>query len=467
MNQMQTIIYAISYAFAIYLVIYATYLLCSVIVGALALNKEKQMRAIQNELKHNFYFPISILVPAYNEEVTIIETVTSLLHLEYHLYEIIVIDDGSQDNTSNLLIENFEMNAVHRPTRMKIPCQPVETVFETTIGKTKLTLIRKKNGGKGDALNMGINAASNPYVLCMDADSMLQKDSLVNIVKPLLEDDSIVAIGGMIQIAQCVTMKDGMITKYRMPNNPIVGMQVMEYMRSFLTSRILLDRFNGNLIISGAFGLFKKNIVIAVGGYDTDTLGEDMELVAKLHRYCRKNRIKYSIRYEPNAICWSQAPSRLRDIKAQRTRWHLGLLQCMVKYRDMFFNLSYGLLSFISYMYYLLFELMTPFIEVFGFALILFAYHMDILNVSYMIQFFLLYGFYGFVLTLTAFIQRIYISNTRLNFFDILKSIVFAIFEVLVFRYLLLFFRIFATFRYGKKKKQWGNIRRSKQNSEP
>lgn len=161
---------------------------------------------------------------------------------------------------------------------------------------------------------MGINASRYPYFICVDADSMLQKDSLERIVQPAMEDDAVVAVGGLIRVAQCIQIEeDGAALSYHLPWNFLTGMQVMEYDRSFLASRILLDGFNGNMIISGAFGLFKKDVVIAAGGYATDTLGEDMELVAKLHVFCRNNLHRYSIRYEPNAICWSQAPSTLGD----------------------------------------------------------------------------------------------------------------------------------------------------------
>ncbi len=293
--------------FFVYLLGYASYLFLSVSVGAYRLYHLDKMRRIKNELKHEYYFPVSVLVPAYNEEVTILDSVKSLLDLDYRLYEIIVVDDGSTDNTSRVLIDHFHMMKVNRPVRQSVPCQPLEAVYETEDTRVRLTLIRKKNGGKGDALNMGINAARFPYFLCIDADSMLQKDSLERIVQPAMEDDSVVAVGGRIRVAQCVKMEEGNVPSYHLPWNLLTCMQVMEYDRSFLASRILLDSFNGNLIISGAFGLFKKDIAVAVGGYDANTLGEDMELVVKLHVFCRNNQTPYSIRYEPNAICWSQA----------------------------------------------------------------------------------------------------------------------------------------------------------------
>lgn len=449
--------------FFLYLLFYASYLFLSVTAGAYKLYYQDKMRRIRNELKHPFYFPVSILVPAYNEEVTILDSVLSLLNLDYKLYEIIVVDDGSKDDTSKVLIDYFHMQESSRPIRKRIPCQPAEAVYEAPDTKVRLILVRKKNGGKGDALNMGINVSSNPYFLCLDADSMLQKDSLEKIVQPVMEDDSVVAVGGLIRVAQCVEMENGEVRAYHLPWNPLVSMQVVEYDRSFLASRILLDTFNGNLIISGAFGLFKKDVVVAAGGYDTNTLGEDMELVVKLHVFCRNNQLKYSIRYEPNAICWSQAPGSLRDLRKQRRRWHLGLFQCMMKYKEILFNHRFGLTGAISYVYYLLYELFSPIVEIFGVLSILLAWWVGILNVPFMIRFFVLYAVYGAVLTITAFFQRIYTQNLKVSFVDSVKACAMCVLENVFFRFVLDFVRATAFIGYKKKKRQWGDMTRQKQ----
>lgn len=452
----------ISAFFLVYLIFYASYLFLSVSVGAWKLYHQDKMRRIKNELKHPFYFPVSVLVPAYNEEVTILDSVESLLNLDYRLYEIIVVDDGSKDDTSRVMIEHFHMQKVNRPIRKVIPCQEQEAVYEAPGTRVKVTLIRKKNGGKGDALNMGINASQYPYFLCLDADSMLQSDSLERIVQPVMEDDRVVAVGGLIRVAQCVEMRDGEVVGYHLPWNPLTSMQVMEYDRAFLASRILLDAFNGNLIISGAFGLFNKEIVAAAGGYDAHTLGEDMELVVKLHAFCRSNKRRYSIRYEPNAVCWSQAPGSLNDLRKQRRRWHLGLFQSLMKYRTMFCNPRFGLIGFVSYLYYLLYELLSPVFEVLGLISILMAWWLGALNVGFMIRFFLFYAIYGAVLTMTAFFQRIYTQNLKIKGADILKACLMCVVENVFFRFLLDFVRATAFIGYRKRKNQWGQIKRQK-----
>ncbi|MBQ8390834.1 MAG: glycosyltransferase family 2 protein [Oscillibacter sp.] len=448
--------------FFLYLTFYASYLFLSVSVGAWRLYYQNRMRRIKNELKHQFYFPVSVLVPAYNEEVTILDSVESLMNLDYKLYEIIVVDDGSKDNTSQVLIDHFHMRQVSRPIRRTIPCQPQEAVYEAPGTRVKLTLVRKKNGGKGDALNMGINASQYPYFLCLDADSMLQRDSLERIVQPVMEDDSVVAVGGLIRVAQCVHMVDGVVQDYRLPWNLLTTMQVMEYDRSFLASRILLDAFNGNLIISGAFGLFNKEVVVAAGGYDPKTLGEDMELVVKLHVFCRHNMRKYSIRYEPNAVCWSQAPGSLSDLRKQRRRWHLGLFQSLAKSRVMFCRPRFGLVGSVSYLYYLFYELLSPWIEIIGLFTTLLALFMGLLDLSFAIRFYLFYAFYGAILTMTAFFQRIYTQNQKISGGDIVKACVMCVVENVFFRFVLDFVRATAFIGYKKKKNQWGQIKRRK-----
>lgn len=451
---------AVGIFFLLYLLIYATYLLMSVTIGAWRLYQLDRMRNIKNELKHEFYFPVSILMPAHNEEVTILASVQSLLDLKYRLYEIIIIDDGSKDNTTKVLVDHFHMKQVNRPIRQKVACQKEKIIYETENEKVKITLIRKKNGGKGDALNMGINASLYPYFLCIDADSMLQKDSLERIVQPVMEDDCVVGVGGLIRVSQCVTMEGGDVLGYHLPWNLLTSMQVMEYDRSFLASRIFMDGFNGNLIISGAFGLFKKDVVMAVGGYDQNTLGEDMELVVKLHMFCKSNMEKYAIRYEPNAVCWSQAPSSIGDLRKQRRRWHLGLFQCMMKYRRMFLNPRFGLVGTVSYLYYLLYELFSPQVEITGLIITLIAGFTGLLNWPFMIKFYLLYAVYSAILTITAFFQRIYTQNLKISKGDVLKACVICFVENIFFRFFLDFVRATAFLGYKNKKNQWGKIKR-------
>lgn len=450
--------------FILYLIGYSTFLFLSVLVGSSELYKIHKQKRLQNILPNDYFLPISIIVPAYNEEITVVETVKSLLELDYRLYEIIVVDDGSKDNTANEVINAFNMHPVLRPIRRRIACQPEEFIYETHGTKVPLTVIRKKNGGKADALNMGINAANYPYFICMDADSVLQYDSLKNISEPVLRNRNVAAVGGLVRLSNDVELENCRVKKYRLPKNILAAMQVLEYDRSFLASRILFDKFNGSLIISGAFGLFKKDLVIETGGYDSGTMGEDMELVVKLHEYCRANNIDYKICYATDAICWTQAPEKTGDLKKQRKRWHLGLFQSMYKHRKMLCNPKFGAVSFISYLYFLIYELLSPFIEIFGVFTILLAFCVNLINVPFMVLFFLIYAVFGSVLSLTAFFSRMYTSNLKVTFKDALKACFLCVFEITCLRFVLAWVRATAFIGYKKKKLQWGRIERKKIN---
>jgi len=417
------------------------------------------MVRFKNKLDHDD-LPVSVLIPAYNESVAIVNSVTSLLALEYQLYEIIVVDDGSEDDTAQKLIDEFDMKLVNRPIDHVLGCQPEEAIYESIVEGVPITLIRKKNGGKGDALNMGINASRYPYFICMDADSRLQTDSLKEIVEPVFEDDTVVAVGGMILISQCVQIEDGRAVRYRLPSNLLVCMQAVEYNRSFLASRIFMDTFNGNLIISGAFGLFKKSTVVAAGGYSPDNLGEDMELVLKLHGFCRNNGMKYRMSYQPSAICLTQAPTSFQDLRTQRRRWHIGLLQSMFSHRRIMFNLKFGLVSFFSYLYYLAYELLSPIIEIFGILTIILAAYMGVLNVGYMVVFLVVYAIFGSIISLSAFSQQIYTQKFRVSLLDMLKTLFLCILEFVFFRYVLVIVRLVAFIRFRKNKNTWGKIKR-------
>ena len=450
--------------FFLYLLGYSTFLFLSVIVGASRLYRDKEYELLQNKLWQSYYVPVSILVPAYNEEVTVVDTVRSLLALDYKLYEIVIMDDGSSDDTTRGLVEAFHMQRVERPIRRQLKCQPAEAVYEAHGEKVPITLVRKKNGGKADSLNMGINCARYPYFICMDADSVLQYDSLERIVRPVLENRDVVAVGGSVRPANGVVIKDGRVVKYRLPKNLLACMQALEYDRSFLAARILLDRFNGNLIISGAFGLFEKRTVIAAGGYDAGTMGEDMELVVRLHEFCRANHRPYQIKYAADAVCWSQAPEKLRDLSKQRKRWQRGLFQSMWGHREIACNPRYGVIGTVSYVYFLLYELLSPYIEIFGVVTILLSIVMDMLNVRYMVLYFAVYALYGALLSLTAFFSRIHTVDMKLSAGDMCKALLLCLFEITFLRFHLAVVRATAFIGYKKNRLNWDKLARQKLN---
>ncbi len=446
--------------FLTYLVGYSIFLILSVTVGSVSLYEQRRRQSLYNTIEHDYYFPISIIVPAFNESKTVVDTVKSLLDLDYRLYEIIIVDDGSTDGTAECLVNHFGLARLDRPIRKRIFCRPEEAIYVSYQQKVPITLIRKQNGGKADALNMGINASEYPYFICMDADSILQADALTNIARPVMEQNDVIACGGLVRIVNDVVIEKGRLIDYRMPRNLLLCLQILEYDRTFLAARLLFDKFNGNLIISGAFGLFQKEMVVCVGGYDAQTIGEDMELVIKLHDFCRANRIPYHIKYAADAVCWSQAPDNLKDLKKQRRRWHIGLFQSLTIHRELLFNPVHGMLSFISFLYFVIYELLSPYIEMLGILSILVAIHYNLINVPYMILFFAIYAVFGGVMSLTAFFSRIYAMHIKLRPKDMLKAILLCLIENIGLRAVLMFTRLTAFVGYRKNKTNWGAMQR-------
>lgn len=453
-DKVRTILTYAETFFIIYMFTYCTFLFISVIVGSNELFESIKKKMLRNEIHHDYYVPISIIVPAYNEEITITETVKSLQNLKYKIYEIIVVNDGSADTTSETIIKNFELKEVMKPIRNRLRCKNALSIYESEDGG--ITLINKENGGKADSINMGINASKYPYFVCMDADSILQKDSLTKIAIPVLENQDVVAVGSMIRISNDSIFEKGELIKMRLPKKLIPALQVLEYERSFLASRILLDKFNANLIISGAFGLFKKEAVINVGGYQEGSIGEDMELIVKLHSYYKSNKLPYQIKYAYDAICWTQAPERLSDLMKQRKRWHIGLFQSLIKHKK--------LIGSGSYLYYLIYELLSPFIELIGIGVTLLAVMFGLVEFKNMAIFFFVYIFFGAILTVISFLTRAFLSDVKIDKKDVVKAFILCIPETLCLRFILAWTRIFALFFYRGKKTKWGRIQRVKIN---
>jgi len=465
---LRLIIDLVNIFFFYYVFIYAIVFFISTISSLIELYEDKRKKRYLNKLsiqsKDN-YVPVSILVPAYNEESTIADCIESLAHQEYPYYEIIVIDDGSSDNTSNVVVDRFKLNRVARPMRRLVKCKKEESIYEGVINnKIKITLVRKENGGKADALNMGINLSKYPLFISLDADSILQKDSLNNIVMPYMEDDTTIAVGGNIKVSNSVVLDNGEVVKTLTPKNLLVIFQTIEYFRVFLTTRVWFNKFNGNLIISGAFGLFNKKAAINVGGYDTNTIGEDMDLVVKLHSFYRKNELPYSIKYSHKAICWSQVPEKYKDLKGQRRRWHIGLITSLFTHRYILLNPKYGLVGVFSFLYFAVFEMLSCIVDVFGLGLIILSYFLGYLNIDFLFTFLFVYIAYGIVISLASIILESYSFKNTLNLKSIFIYTIFSALESFGYRQLSGWFRLSGFIGYRKRKHQWSKISRKSQN---
>jgi len=364
-------------------------------MGELSLSK------IQGAATADVMPPISLIVPAYNEELTIINSIQALLQLDYPEYEIIVINDGSTDNTFQKIIDYFELKPFPEAYRQRLKTQPVKQ-FYTNKQRHKLRFIDKENGGKADAINVGINASRYPLFCTVDADSILQHNSLQRIVQPFLDDPSTVASGGTVRVVNGCSVKKGFMYKAGLPKNYLALFQIVEYIRAFLFGRLGWSPMNALLIISGAFGLFHKETVVSVGGYSADTIGEDMELVVRLHRLLRKRKQKYRITFVPDPICWTEAPESLRVLQHQRIRWQRGLAESLSKNMGLLFHPKSGALGFLAFPFMMFFEWLGPVVEVFGYIIITVGFATDFINLhTFLVLMGIAVGF-GILLSVTA-----------------------------------------------------------------
>jgi cellulose synthase/poly-beta-1,6-N-acetylglucosamine synthase-like glycosyltransferase len=311
--------------------------------------------------------PITLVAPAYNEEPTCVESVRSLLTLEYPEYEILVVNDGSSDGTLERLRTAFNLQPASRIPTASLESEPVRQVYRSR-RHPNLWVLDKENGGKADALNAGINFCRTPLFCAMDADSLLERGALVRIVRPFLEDDTTVAAGGILRIANGCVVKQGQVTDVRLPRNVWARFQVLEYLRAFLSGRMGWDALDATLVISGAFGIFRRATVVEAGGYATDTVGEDMELVVRLHRHCSEQGIPYRISFVPDPVAWTECPESLAVLSRQRDRWQRGLFQSLMRHRVMLFNRRYGRAGLLAFPYFFFLEMLGPVIEGAGYT---------------------------------------------------------------------------------------------------
>jgi cellulose synthase/poly-beta-1,6-N-acetylglucosamine synthase-like glycosyltransferase len=310
--------------------------------------------------------PISLVVPAYNESKSIVTSIKALLQLEYPDFEVIVVNDGSTDDTLEKLIDAFQLYPYPEAYRVQVPCRTVRATYRS-VRYRNLRVVNKENGGcKADASNAGVNICRYPLVAIVDADGVLQRDSLSRAVRPFLENPETVAAGGAVRIANGCRVRDGFLEEVGLPRNYLALVQVIEYLRAFLFGRMGWEPIGAVLIVSGAFGVFKRTTLIEVGGFDPQAVGEDMELIVRIHRKLKRARRRYHIGFIPDPVCWTDAPERLKDLASQRTRWHHGLGQALMLNKSLFFDPRGGTVSWLAIPFYVLFELLGPVIEAVG-----------------------------------------------------------------------------------------------------
>jgi len=404
--------------------------------------------------------PISLLMPAYNEAETIVQSVRSLLTLRYSDYEIVVINDGSSDSTLVRLVVAFDLERVERVPTSTVPSANVRQIYRSK-DHPNLLVVDKENGGKADALNAGLNYSRGAIFCAMDADTLLEVDALARVARPFLEDSSTIAVGGIVRIANGCLVEDGTIEDIRLPRELLPRFQVLEYLRSFLASRVGWDAFGATLIISGAFGAFRRSTVEAVGGFDTGTVGEDMELVVRLHRHCRDNNIPYQITFIPDPVAWTEAPVEISQLASQRNRWQRGLAQVLVRHRGMIGRPRYGVPGVVAMPYFVVFELLGPVIELLGWLAFVLAIVLGNASLAYIAAFLVLTVFLGSALSVAAVALEELSFRRYRRFRDLLMLLRLALVESLGYRQLSTIWRLSGLWSAVRNDRSWGEMKRS------
>src|SRR3989475_685725 len=403
--------------------------------------------------------PITILVPAHNESATIESSVTAILTLEYRNFEIIVVNDGSKDDTLERLRHAFELYEVPRTYPEGIASKPLRAVYRSRT-RTRLLVIDKENGGKADSLNAAINASRFPLVIAVDADTLIEPDALLRLTRPFLLGRRIAAVGGTVRVANSCTVQDGRVTDARVPRRFLPGIQVVEYLRAFLFGRLGWNRLGGSLVISGAFGLFRKEYLIAIGGYHTTSVVEDLDLVVRLHRYLRREKVRYEMPFIPDPVAWTEVPETGLVLGRQRERWHRGLIAAMWEYKGMLFNPRYGRVGLLAVPFYTLGEMLAPVVEVLGYVITGLGAAFGVINMSFALLFVLVAWGYGMLLSLWAVVLEEVSFRRYRRPGDLARLLLYAVLETLGYRQRTVWWRLRAFFTLRTQRRVWGEMTR-------
>ncbi len=402
---------------------------------------------------------ISILAPAFNEEATIEGSLRALLALQYPRLEVIVISDGSKDETVKVLIERFDLVPVKTIYEKRIQTKPVRNLYRSSTYPS-LVVVDKENGGKADALNVGLSFARGELVCAMDADTLIEGDGLQRMVRPFLYATDVVATGGTIRVVNGSEVKFGRIAKPRVSTNALAGIQVVEYLRAFLFGRLGWNRLGGNIIISGAFGLFRRESVVSAGGYLHDTVGEDMELVLRLKRLSYEQSGPGTIAFVPDPVAWTEVPESLRVLGRQRDRWHRGLADVLWRHRKMFMNPRYGVTGLFVFPYYVFVELLAPVFEAVGLISLAFGMISGIVDWRFAVLFPL--TAYGLGTALTAF--TLILEDISFHRYETFRDrgLLFwwALMENLGYRQMTVYWRLRGLWKFIRGSKDWGAMER-------
>ena len=410
--------------------------------------------------------PVSVLVPAFNEERTIVASIRSFLSLEYPNHEVLFVNDGSTDGTMQALIDAYDLYEVPPSYKTIVPTATVKAYYRSHV-HTGLACVDKENGGKGDSLNAALNAARFPYVLALDADTLIEPDALLRLARPFLLGERVAAVGGTIRVANGSAVDAGRVLMPRVDSRWLPGIQTVEYLRSFLFGRLAWNRLGGGLIISGAFGLFRQEHLLAVGGYQTESVTEDLDVVVRLHEYLRGQGSSDRVTFIPDPVAWTEVPVTLRVLRRQRERWHRGLIATMLQHWHMMFNPRYGRVGMIAFPYFFFGEMLAPIVELIGYMTFGLSIALGIVDFAYARLFFIAALGYGVLTSLWAILLEQVSFRRYPRRRDLLRLIWFSIFEPFGYRQITVLFRVEAFFHYFRGSLHWGEMTREAPRDEP
>lgn len=450
--------------------IYATTLLTAYLIIGIASVGESKKYLHKNEftdfrlLASSPHAPsVSILAPAYNEGATIIENVRSLLSLYYSSLEVVIINDGSKDDCLQKLIDGYDLEKIDYHVQYRIATKEIRGIYKSRQAVyKKLVVVDKVNGGKADALNVGINVSSNDYIVCIDVDCILEQDALLKMMKPFLEetDAKTIASGGVVRIANSCLIKDGKLESIRLPENYWARMQSLEYIRAFIIGRMAWARINGLLLISGAFGAFDKQIAILAGGYDHNTVGEDMELVVRMRRYMEEHKLAYKVTYIPDPLCWTEAPVNTKILGRQRNRWTRGTIETLKMHKVMFLNPRYHVMGMLSYPFWFFFEMLAPLIEFFGMIVFIIMAFLGMINWYTFIALLTFIVTFGYLFSAFAAYMEVITFNMYRRRTEMMKLLLTALTEPFYFHPFVVWSAIKGYVDIIRKKNSWGEMTR-------
>ena len=466
MNWYEVISFVLTYVILIYSVVLLSFYL---FIGFYSIGETRKYLA-KNKftdyrlLASSAQFPsVSILAPAYNEGATIIENIKSLLSLFYSDLEVVIINDGSKDDTLEKMIHAYELEKIDFYVNYEIPTKEVRGVYKSKNSIYKnLLVVDKVNGGKADALNVGINTSCHDYVISIDVDCILEQDAVLKMMKPFLEEteEKVIASGGVVRIANSCIIEDGRLTGVYLPRNYWARMQSLEYIRAFLLGRMAWARLNGLLLISGAFGAFDKAVVVRCGGYNVKTVGEDMELVVRMRRSMEEAKIPYRVTYIPDPLCWTEAPTNTNILGKQRNRWTRGTIETLKFHKRIFFNYKYGVLGLISYPYWFFFEMLAPVIEFLGFIAFLIMTVLGIIDWQMFLALLMFIVTFGYLYSSFAILTEVTSYNQYKRKNEMRKLLLTAFTEPFYFHPFVVFSAIKGYVDYLRKRNSWGEMTR-------